>query len=451
ISVSLALDGRVILFVTALSLLAALLSGLAPTLQASKGDVLSGFKHDSRRVLGRLRLRHAFVVAQVALSVLLVVTAGLFVRALQQVGSSAPGFDPKSVELASIDLSAAGYTETTAPPFLRELVDRVRRLPEVEAATIAAVLPGGFEGIGLGGLSVDGVTAPDNAQLFSPVWNIVEPGYFATLDMRLLAGRDFTSNDRNGTQPVVILGEAAARKFWPGKEAVGLYVHQEQFSPAGRSRRTLLVVGVARDPKFGSLVDGTTGIYAYVPLQQQYLRGVNPMIAARSTHGQRLNVQISGVVGSATPNAPLITSQTAEEYAALGLVPQRVVASLSGSLGVVGLLLAAMGIYGVTAYTVTRRTREIGIRMALGARRADVVSMVLRQGMSLVAIGTIAGLVLAAVASQALQVFLLGISPLDPIVFSGAVALFACTGLAACYTPVRRATQIDPINALREE
>jgi predicted permease len=445
ISVALALDGRVVLFVVVLSLIAALLSGLAPARQASRGEVLSALKDESRRVLGRLRLRHAFVVVQVALSILLVITAGLFVRALQHVMSIDPGFDPKGVELASLEMQAAGYTEITAPRFLREVVDRVRSLPDVEAATVAAVLPGGFEGIGLGALSADGVTPQ------SPVWNIVEPGYFATLHMPLIAGRDFGPDDRNGTQDVVILGEAAARRFWPGREAVGQFVQQTAFAPTGITRRTLRVIGVARDPKFGSLVDGTTGIYAYVSLQQQYLRGMTPMIAARSTHGQRLTNEIRAVVASAAPNAPFVTPQTAEDYAALGLAPQRVVASLSGSLGLVGLLLAAIGLYGVTMYMVTRRTREIGIRMALGARRVDVVLMVLRQGMSLVVVGTIVGLILAAGASQVLSVLLFGIPPLDPVVFSAAAALFVITGIAACYVPARRATQIEPIVALREE
>jgi putative ABC transport system permease protein len=249
-----------------------------------------------------------------------------------------------------------------------------------------------------------------------------------------------------------MLGEGAARKFWPQvQDAVGQSVQQAQSGPGGPPPRTLLVIGVARDPKFGSLIDGTTGVYAYVPLQQQYLAGWSPMIAARSRHGERLTAQIREVVASAAPNMPVMTAQTAEDYAALGLAPQRVAASLSGGLGTVGLLLAAIGIYGATAYTVTRRTREIGIRVALGARRPQVVCMVLRDGMLLVALGTISGLILAAGASQVLSVLLFGMPPLDPVVFSGAAALFAVSGLAACYMPARRATRIDPMEALRDE
>lgn len=365
IDLSLSLDTRVVVFAMIVSLLASLATGLAPAVQASKSDLIVDLTDELPRVFGRVRLRHAFVVGQVSLSVLLVVIAGLFVRALQEVSSNDPGFDSKGIELASIDFSLGGYTKATAPVIARELVDRVRRLPNVDAATIAAVLPGGFEGIGLGGLSVAGVAPPDGAPAFFPVWNTIEPGYFATLRMPLVAGRDFQPGDRPGTEPVVIIGEGAARTFWPGQSAVGRYVQ----SGSGRDGRNLLVIGVARDPKFGSFVDGTSGLYAYVPLQQQALQGWPLLVAARSTHGGRLTGEIRALISSVAPGLPIVSSQTADEYAALGLLPQRLAASVSGSLGVVGLLLAGFGIYGLTAYTVASRTREIGIRLALGAQR----------------------------------------------------------------------------------
>ena len=260
VHISLELDLRAVLFATTLCLFTALLAGLAPAKQAWQNDVLPALRDDSRRVLGRLWLRHAFVVVQVGLSVLLVVIAGLFARALQHALTSNPGFDTKGVELATIDPSMAFYNATTTPPFLREIASRLRALPEVEAATVAAVLPGGFEGISLGTISAQDVSAD---------WNIVEPGYFATLHMPLLAGRDFNEEDRSGTQPVVILGEGAARKFWHGEESVGKNIEQTVYGRGGPQRRMLQVIGVARDPKFGSLIDGTTGTFVYVPLQQQ--------------------------------------------------------------------------------------------------------------------------------------------------------------------------------------
>jgi putative ABC transport system permease protein len=186
-----------------------------------------------------------------------------------------------------------------------------------------------------------------------------------------------------------------------------------------------------------------------VPLQQQYTPSFT--IVARTTGGQRIADEIRSLVTSMNPNLPIVSARTLEEATALGLVPQRVVVSVSGGLGLVGALLAAIGIYGVTAYAVTRRTREIGIRMALGARRADVVAMVLRQGIWLAVIGSTIGLLLAAGASRVLVGFLVGVAPLDPMVFGGAAALFAAVGLAACYVPARRATHVDPLAALRCE
>jgi predicted permease len=454
VSVSLSLDGRVIAFTIGLSLIAAVLSGLAPALQASKADLVAALKDDEPAASGRSRVRHSFVIAQVAFSLLLVVVAGLFVRSLQQAGSMHPGFDAQGVELASLDLSMAGYTDTTGPRFARDLLDRVRRLPAVQAATIARTLPGGFEGIGLGGVTAPGGALPADP-LFVPAWNIVEPGYFATLRIPLIAGRDFSAADLAGAPPVTIVGEGVARRFWPGQSAVGQYLAKQVYGPDGRPKgmRMLLVVGVARDVKSSSLIDGQAESYVYVPLQQEYTSRMtaNMTIAARTARDQRITDEIRAVVASMNPTLPIVRSETLEEAAALGLTPQRVVASIAGSLGVIAGLLAAIGIYGVTAYAVARRTREFGIRLAVGAQPADIVGMVLRQGMRLAVIGAAIGLALSAAASRVLVVVLFGVSPMDPVIFGGAAALFIAIGLAACYGPARRATRVDPLVALRYE
>jgi predicted permease len=447
VNVSLALDGRALIFTAGMVLVSAVLSGLVPALQASKADVVSALKDDAQAP-ARLRLRHAFVIAQVAVSILLVVVGGLFVRALQAAGSGNPGFDPHGVELASIDLSLAGYTSTTGPRFARELVDRVRGLPDVQSASIALVLPGGFE-TQRRELTVPGVAPPNGERSFSVDWNIVEPRYFATLRIPLASGRDFTAADREGNQAVAIVGEGTARQFWPGENAVGRYVVQTTVGPRAQitATRALQVVGVARDVKASSLIDGLSRSIVYVPLQQQYM----PMltIVARTTRGQRIADEIRALVAAMSPELPIVASQTREAATALGLVPQRVVVSVAGGLGLVGALLAAIGIYGVTAYAVARRRREIGIRMALGARRADVVGMILRRGIRLTVVGCAIGLLLAAGAGQALAVFLFGVPPLDPAAFGGAAALFGAVGFTACYLPARRATRIDPMTALR--
>jgi predicted permease len=453
IDVSLALDLRVILFTIALSLVASLVSGLVPALQASSPNVVPALKDESQGAGGRSRLRHGFVVAQVALSMLLVVAAGLFVRALGRAASIDPGFDPVGVEVAGLDLSLASYTETSGPLFARELIERVRALPSVENASIGRMLPLAGGGMGLGGIvAPGGATPPEGREFFSADWNVVEPGYFETMRIPLVAGRDFDANDRAGTAPVAIIGALAARQLWPGgrsEDTVGKYLSQ-QTGPPGMpdAPRALLVVGVARDLKYRSLQD-VPRLFVYVPLQQQYIESMN--IIARTRSGRRITNALRALLAEMNPNVPLTATQTLEDVAALGLLPQRVVASVAGSLGMVGLLLAAIGIYGVTAYAVTCRTREIGVRLALGATRADIVRMVLRQGMALAGIGAAIGLALAAVAGRLLTSLLFGVPALDPVTFAGTAALFALVGLAACFVPARRATRINAIEALRYE
>jgi hypothetical protein len=279
----------------------------------------------------------------------------------------------------------------------------------------------------------------------------VAPGYFATLRTPITAGRDFTVADRDGTQPVAVVSEAVARQFWPGQDAVGKLLLQPTTGPHGPTNpmRPLLVIGVARDQQSSSLIDGLARSCVYVPLAQQYVSSMT--LVARTTRGQRIADELRALLRSMNPSLPIVTAQTLEDSVALGLAPQRVVASVSGSLGIVGLLLAGIGIYGVTAYAVARRTREIGIRIALGARRADIIRMVMGEGLSLTLIGSAIGLIFAAAISRVLAGFLFGIPPIDPVTFTGTTALFVAIGLAACYVPVRRATHIDPTQALRYE
>ena len=245
IDVSLPLDRRVLLFSAVLSLIAALLSGLAPALQASKSDVVSALKNDSQGPSDRLRLRSAFVVAQVAFSILLVVGAGLLARALHRSGSVALGFDQHGVEVAAMDLSLAGYTSTTGPAFVRELGDRLRKLPAVQDATMATTLPTDPDRRQVLVKSGPGAPPPPDPQTLAdmPSSNTVAPGYFSTLRIPLVAGREFTDADREGSQPVAIVSAAAARQYWPGQNAVGQYLRRAAVQPASISWS----IGVARD------------------------------------------------------------------------------------------------------------------------------------------------------------------------------------------------------------
>jgi hypothetical protein len=250
---------------------------------------------------------------------------------------------------------------------------------------------------------------------------------------------------------VAIVGEATARRFWPGRQAVGQYVlvtpdRRNPSNPSLQVGRRLLVIGVARDVKYMNLREETP-LFVYIPLAQQYSAALT--IVTRTRSGQRVGNELRALVTAMEPRLPIVGARTLEEGMSISLVPQRVAALVSGVLGIVGMLLAAMGIYGVTAYMVGRRTREIGVRVALGANSRDVVLMVLWQGMTLVGAGTAIGMILAAGASRLLRTLLFGVDALDPVAFGGTAVLFAAVGLAACYVPVRRA--VKPIEALRYE
>ena len=441
IVLSLSLDSRVIALTTGMSLVAALASGLAPALQTSAAQPAGALKDDAQGFSSRSRLRHAFLVAQVALSVTLVVGAGLFARAIARAGAVNPGYDPHGIELTTIDLSMVRYDHGATLAFWRTLLDRVRELPGVEQATLARVLPGGFESMELG-LGLPGASADEE---FQPDSNIVDPGYFATLRIPILAGRDFNMADRDGGQLVAIVGETAARRFWPGESAIGKHLSQRTRT----GTRDYRVVGVAGEVTSTSLIDGMSQSFVYVPVQQAENFTSSLTVITRARPGGSVAHAVRKLVGSMNPDLPLAATPTLADSVALGLMPQRIAASIAGSLGTVGLVLAAIGLYGVTAFTVTRRLREFGIRVALGARSADILRIVLRQGMALTLCGCGIGVVLAGALAHLLGIFLLGVPALDPLTFAGSVALFVLVALAACYGPARRAMGTDPLSVLR--
>ena len=311
----------------------------------------------------------------------------------------------------------------------------------------------------LGGLMVPGISPPAGQRFFQPIWNIIEPGYFATLGVPMVAGRDFSGADRAAGEAVAIVSESAARRLWPAQDAVG---QQMSLQPAGSAvpqpARRLLVVGVARDVKSSALaardrgrppIVDTSPLLMYLPLQQHYTPSL--MIITRAAGGQELAGAVRSAMTSMDPNLPIVSVQRLDQPAGPIQLQLRVATSVSGSLGFVGLLLAAIGVYGVTAYAVTCRTREIGIRVAMGATRADIIGMVMRQGMRLVALGGAAGLAFSAGASRLLTRLLFGVPPTDPATFAGAATLVALIGLVACWIPARRATQVDAMTALRRE
>jgi hypothetical protein len=278
------------------------------------------------------------------------------------------------------------------------------------------------------GLSVLGMLQTEGERASGVIGNVVEPGYFSAMRISLLSGRDFTPADTSGSQPVAIVGQAAARQFWPGRDAVGKYVLLDPL-PGTKAgvRKKILIVGVARDIKYLTLTDTTPRPFIYLPLQQQYTPRL--AIVARTSRGRHVAGEIRTMLTRLNSNVTVLSAQPLGEVTSVGFLPQRVTASVSGVLGIVGLLLTSIGIYGVTAYAVSRRTREIGIRVALGAQRQSIIQMILRQGMSLVGIGVVMGLIFGAAAGRVLRTFLFGLPPLDIVTFAGAIILLALTGL----------------------
>ena len=437
-------DWRVISFGIALSFVAAILSGLAPALQSSRADLLPALKTeglDSGKP--RLRLRNLFVIGQVTMSLTLVIVAGLFLRALEHAAAVQPGFDERRVDVVQLDLSLAGYTAPTARPFVRELLERIRALPGVDSATLSVDLPLDGGRMGLGGIRVPGKTPP-RGEYFPADWNVVEPGVFRTLKLPLVRGRDFSDTDTATSPWVAIVNEAMATAIWPGEDPIGkqMMVREED------TDRPVTVVGMTGNARLIWLT-GAVEPYIYMPFAQRYIPRVSLLVRTLDDRSAVANVR--ALLRNMNPNLPITESMRLAELTAIGLVPQRMAASVAGTLGFVGLLLCAIGIYGVTSYSVARRTREIGIRVALGADAASVVRLVLRQGVVLGAIGAAIGLIIAGAGSALLESLLYGVRGLDPVTFLGACALFAAVTLIASYIPARRATKVDPMVALRNE
>jgi putative ABC transport system permease protein len=296
--------------------------------------------------------------------------------------------------------------------------------------------------MGFGRISVPG-KKPAQGDAFPADWNVVEPDFFKTMKLPLLRGRDFTDADTAASQPVAIVNEALANAIWPGEDPIG-----KQVTVDGDGRpQQVTIVGVAFNARLIWLT-GKVESYIYVPFGQRYLSRVSLLVR---TTGHSAIPEVRQLMRSLNPNLPVTEAMPLSNVTAIGLVPQRVAASVAGTLGLVGLLLAAIGIYGVTAYAVSRRTREIGIRIALGADERAVMRLILRQGLTLAGIGVTVGLAIAAAGSKLLESLLFGVRGPDPVTFAGACVLFTVVTLIATYVPARRALRVDPVGALRAE
>ena len=435
------LDWTAIRYTFLLSLLTGVIFGLAPALEATRSSVVGTLKDESAGVVGgKGRLRNTLVVAQVSLSLLLLVSAGLLLRSLFNASSLNVGFTAQGVWLGSVDLFPNGYTPDTGREFQKQLLERVSALPGVESAGLARRVPLGFGGSSTSTIDVEGYQAPKDQSAFASI-NNVTPNYFRTMGIDVLRGRDFDATDVRGGQEVVIINDVAANRYWKDREALG-----------GRLRlgdRWLTVVGVVRSHKYRQLNENPRP-FMYLPLVQWYRSDVTLHVKAKGDPAA-LTTTIRTVFRGLDANLPLFNVTTLDNHIGASTFSQRLGGYLLAVFGALALVLAAIGIYGVMSFSVNQRTREIGIRMALGAARGNILGMVLRQGAILIGTGVLIGLAISFAAATALKSLLLNVSARDPITFAAVPVILAVVALLATYLPARRATKVDPLVALRYE
>lgn len=444
VHLDLGLDARVLGFACALTLATGVLFGLAPALEATRLDLLPALRDVGAAGGGRraARLRRALVVGQVAVSLLLLGGAGLFLRSLARAQAIDPGFKTRRVLLASLAPSLGGYGEDERRGLYERLLERVTGLPGVVSASLTTSVPLSADG-GRRGVSIEGYGAQVGEDLEVPA-AAVGPDYFATLGLPLVRGRGPSGSDRAGAPPVAVVNETFARRYWPGQDPVG-----RRLSLSGDQGPFLEVVGVARDAKYRTLGEEPLP-FVYTALLQEETADAT-LLVRTDGDPSALAPSLKAALRGFDPRLPVFDLRTLRSSLGLALLPARLAGAVAGAAGTLALLLSAIGIYGITAWSVARRTREVGLRMALGARPGDVLRMMVRQGLRL----TLTGLALGGAATLALgrllRGWLYGVGPADPPALLGAAALLGSVALAACWLPARRAARADPVAALRAE
>lgn len=442
---SFGVDGTVLLYALAASVATALLFGLVPALQASRPDLVPSLKADAsgegsdRR---RLTLRDALVAAQLATSLVLLVAGALLARGLLVARSTDLGFDPRPIVALGFNLKMNGYDAARAASFTQRALDSLRALPGVEAVATASRFPLAPD-INMEGVRVPGRQGPeDDAVSIDAV--AVGPDYFRVTGIPIVAGRAFTEADREGSPRVVIVNETMARQYWPGTSPVGQRLYMSEYDEPPYE-----VVGVSRDHKVRSVGEDPRP-YLHTPWLQSPQLGIG--LAARvSGSAQAALPMLKQAILELDPEVVFTDESTAEQMAELTLAPTRIGAAILGAFGALALLLAAVGLYGVISYSVARRTREVGVRLAIGARPADVLRLVLGQGLRLAVVGIVLGACAAAVVARVLASMLYGVSATDPVAYALAAGVLLLVATLANLLPAWRASRIEPTRALRYE
>jgi predicted permease len=448
LTINLEIDARVFGFTLLASLLTGLFFGLMPALQATKPDLVPALKDStSAGAFRRSRLRNALVIAQIALSLIILIAAGLVVRTLLYLQTMSPGFNPENAITMSVDVGLQGYDKPRGRQFYRQLFERVQSLPGVKSMSMADFIPlslnyNSYNIYVEGEAPVRGANVPSSMDAF--VWL----NYFSTMNIPLVAGRDFSESDTEESPKVAIVNETFARRFFPGPNPVESAVGK-RVSTKGPEGPFVQIVGVAKDGKYFSIGE-TPRPFIYFSMLQSYTPGAI-LLVRTSSDPKSMIPSIRNEVQKLDGALPIYDVKTMTEHMAISLFPARVAATLLGGFGLLALILAAIGVYGVMSYTVAQRTREIGIRIALGARPLDVLRLVVQQGMILAGAGILIGLGVSLGLTRLLSSLLYGVSSTDAITYLGISFLLTIVVLLACYLPARRATKVDPMVALRYE
>jgi predicted permease len=442
VSLNIRADASLFLFILATVAFATLLFGLLPALRASRPDLVAALKDEGGGSTGPRKawLRSSLVVAQVALSLVLLVGAGLLLKSLGNATSANPGFDPRNVLVAGLDLFPAGYDGTRGRVALRQMTERIEALQGVAAVSTVARVPLGLGGASSSRVEAQGYVPAKNEEMMAWV-HTIGPGYFQLMKTPLLAGREFGSADTESTQRVIVVNETFAKRYFPGVDPLGRQVKLRG--------KVCAVAGVVRDAKFQTLDEKPTPA-VYQAEEQMFDSSINFLVR---TAGDPLAMSraVESAIHAVDPQLPIYGQRSLETSIGTAYFGQRMGGSLLGAFGALALVLAAVGLYGVLVYGVTQRSREVGIRMAIGASRGDVLRLILWQGLRMTGIGLAIGLAVAVAVTRVMAGLLFGVSPTDVPTILLESLLLAVVAACASFLPAYRATKIDPILAIRHE